>query len=303
VIRCETDFAFILYRTQLFDPADIENVKAVQAGYGVEPLSAFLGQPAPPPAPTIDFIAPLSQEAERSSPQFFDILNFVLQFCPVDPTETDLMARFATIGVGPGADMASVLPTPELQAAVTAGMADAWAEFATYKATELDTGKKSSADGFGTRAFLNNDYMSRMAAAVLGIYGNSKEEAIYPAYFVDSTGQHLVGANAYTLRFAEGRLPPANAFWSLTLYELPASLLSANQLDRYLINSPMLPELVRDADGGITLHIQHESPGEGAEANWLPAPEGPFFCVLRLYWPKAEALDGRWTAPPMEREA
>ena len=84
---------------------------------------------------------------------------------------------------------------------------------------------------------------------------------------------------------------------------MPASLLSANPLDRYLINSPMLPGLVRDADGGITLYIQHESPGERAEANWLPAPEGPFFCVLRLYWPKAEALDGRWTAPPMERDA
>jgi hypothetical protein len=77
-----------------------------------------------------------------------------------------LMARFGTIGVGPGADMAAIISTPELQAAVTAGMADAWAEFATYKATELDTGNKSSADGFGTRAFLNNDYMSRMAAAV-----------------------------------------------------------------------------------------------------------------------------------------
>jgi hypothetical protein len=303
VIRSETDFAFILYRTQLFDPADIENVKKVQAGYAVEPLSTFLGQPAPPPALAIDFIAPLSQEDERSSPQFFDILNFLLQFCPTHPSEADLMERFAAIGIGANMDMAAVLPTPELQDAVKAGIADAWAAFASYKASELDTGKISSADGFGTRAFLNNDYMSRMAAAVLGIYGNSKEEAIYPAYFVDSAGQALTGENRYTLRFAKDQLPPANAFWSLTLYALPASLLSANPLDRYLINSPMLPGLVREEDGGITLHLQHDSPGAEAEANWLPAPEGPFFSVLRLYWPKEEALDGRWTAPPMERHA
>ena len=102
-------------------------------------------------------------------------------------------------------------------------MADAWAEFAACKATELDTGMKSSADGFGTRAFLDNDDMARRAAAVRGIYGNSKEEAIYPAYFGDSAGQPLTGARRYASRFAEGRLPPANAFWSPTLHAPPES--------------------------------------------------------------------------------
>ena len=85
------------------------------------------------------------------------------------------------------------------------------------------------------------------------------------------------------------------------MYELPASLLSANPLNRYLINSPMLPTLKQDADGSVTLYVQHESPGQDKEANWLPAPKGPFFTVLRLYWPKAEALDKRWTAPPLKR--
>ena len=103
------------------------------------------------------------------------------------------------------------------------------------------------------------------------------------------------------MRFAPGQLPPVNAFWLLTMYELPASLLVANPINRYLLNSPMLPQLQRDADGGLTLLIQNESPGKDKEANWLPAPKGPFFMAMRLYWPKQEALDGKWTAPPLKR--
>jgi hypothetical protein len=80
---------------------------------------------------------------------------------------------------------------------------------------------------------------------------------------------------------------------------MPASLLVANPINRYLINSPMLPQLKKDADGGLTLLIQNESPGADREANWLPAPKGPFFMAMRLYWPKAEAIEGKWTAPPV----
>ncbi|WP_341768596.1 DUF1214 domain-containing protein, partial [Escherichia coli] len=133
------------------------------------------------------------------------------------------MQRFATIGVGGGLDMDAVISTPELQQAVKDGMADAWATFKTYKATQLDTGKKSAADGFGTREALKNQYIDRMSAAALGIYGNSKQEAIYPAYFVDSSGQPTTGGHRYALRFGPDQLPPSNAFWSLTLYALPAS--------------------------------------------------------------------------------
>jgi hypothetical protein len=211
------------------------------------------------------------------------------------------MARFAKIGVGGGKSFDAASLSPEMQKALGDGMADAWAAFKEYKETELDTGKKTSADGFGTRAALKNDYMSRMSAAVLGIYGNSKDEALYPVYFVDSGNQKLDGTDRYTLRFAPGQLPSVNAFWSLTLYELPASLLYANPLNRYLINSPMLPSLKQDADGGITLYVQNESPGAEQESNWLPAPKGPFFAVLRLYWPKPEALDAQWKVPPLQR--
>jgi hypothetical protein len=140
-----------------------------------------------------------------------------------------------------------------------------------------------------------------MGAAVMGIYGNSKLEAMYPILAVDAEGKKLNGANSYTLRFEPGSLPPVNAFWSLTMYGLPESLLVANPINRYLINSPMLPQLKRDADGGLTLNIQNESPGKDKEANWLPAAKGPFIMYLRLYWPKPDALEGKWTAPTVAR--
>jgi len=136
---------------------------------------------------------------------------------------------------------------------------------------------------------------------VLGIFGNSKDEAMYPFYKVDSEGAPLnAQGNHYTIYMSPDQIPPVNAFWSFTMYEMPASLLVANPINRYLINSTMLPELKKDAKGGITIYVQYESPGKEKESNWLPAPEGPFAIALRLYWPKEAALDGSWKQPPLE---
>src|SRR5258705_13105924 len=209
------------------------------------------------------------------------------------------MAHFAKIGVGAGKTIDAGKLSPEMKAAIEQGMADAWADLAGLVKL-FDAGKVTSGDVFGTRKYLKNNYLYRMGAAALGIYGNSKQEAMYPVYGVDETKQKLDGAYCYALRFAPGQLPPVNAFWSLTMYELPASLLVANPINRYLINSPMLPQLKRDADGGLTLLIQNESPGKDKEANWLPAPKGPFIMYIRLYWPKLEALEGKWTAPSVD---
>ncbi len=138
-----------------------------------------------------------------------------------------------------------------------------------------------------------------MGGAIIGIYGNSREEALYPIYLVDSAGAALDGTNGYTISFSKNNLPPVNAFWSFTMYELPSSLLTKNSINRYLINSPMLPSLKKNPDGGVTLYVQHASPGKAKEANWLPAPLGKFMIVLRLYWPKEDALNGNWTQPPL----
>ena len=301
VIQSETELVLAVYRTQLFNPGDLDNVKNVQAGYKAQPLSAFLGQSAPQAAPTVNFVKPLTPDTQKTSLEFFNILNFVLQFCPTVPAESELMARFAKIGVGAGKTFDASKLSPELKAAIEQGMADAWADQADLK-KRIDAKEVTSGDMFGTREYLKNNYPYRMAGAVLGIFANSKQEAMYPAYTVDSQGQALDAAkNRYTLRFAPGQLPPVNAFWSLTMYELPASLLSANPLNRYLLNSPMLPQFKKDADGGLTLYIQNESPGKDNEANWLPAPKGQFFMAMRLYWPKEGALTGKWTAPPLKR--
>jgi hypothetical protein len=297
VIRSDTDLALVLYRTQLLGPSDLDNVKKIQDGYQVTPLSAYLNQPPPPPAPAIDFVPPLSRDQEKTSPQFFDILDFALKFAPTLPSEKDLRARFATIGIGPDGLFEADKLSPESRTAIEGGMADAWAELDALKKDQIDTGKVGSAQFFGTADDLKGNYLYRMAGAAFGIYGNTAAEAIYPGSATDSTGQPLTGADKYTYHFASGQLPPVNAFWSLTMYELPQSLLVANPLNRYLINSPMESSLLKDPDGGITLYLQNESPGPDRAANWLPAPKGPFQVVLRLYWPKPDALNGTWKAP------
>ncbi|MCU0921868.1 MAG: DUF1254 domain-containing protein [Burkholderiaceae bacterium] len=300
VIRSETQIGSAQFRTQLFDPGDLDNVKKIQNQYIVKPLSAFLGKPAAKAAPAIQFPKPLSPQEQKTSLDFFRHLNFGLQFAPPHPSEKALMARFARIGVGAGKDFDPARLAPEMKVAIEAGMADAWQEADQLKA-QVSAGMLASGDIFGTRDYLKNNYGYRMLAAALGIYGNSKQEAMYPAYYVDANGQPLDGSNRYTLRFAPGQLPPVHSFWSMTMYEQPASLLVANALNRYLLNSPMLPQFKRDADGGLTFIIQHDSPGKDMESNWLPAPSGPFSMIMRLYWPKDNALSGEWVPPKLVR--
>jgi len=296
VIHTETQLAVALYRTQLFDPEDIINVKKIMEGYKAEPLSSFLKKQAAKAASSIEFIKPLTTEEIKTSWKVFRQLNFVLQFCPTHPSEKDLMARFAKIDIGAGKTFDINKFSPEVQKAMGEGIKDAWNDFMGVKKL-VDEGNVTSADLFGPREFLKNNYLYRMAAAVLGIWGNSANEAMYPSYYTDAEGNPLDGSNRYTIHFAADKLPPVNSFWSLTMYELPASLLVENAINRYLVNSTMMNQFKRDPDGGLTIYIQHGSPGTDKEANWLPAPKGPFSVVMRLYWPKKEALDGSWKEP------
>jgi hypothetical protein len=301
VIPCETQLAFVFYRTQLFRPEDIENVKKIQAGYKVQPLSRFLGKSVPPPAPPIDFMKPISAEAQRTSLEFFNELNFVLGFCPTHSSEQQLMARFARLNIGAGKIFDANALSPDIRKAIEDGRADAWQAMDDLS-KRIAAGEVTSGDVLGTRESLKNNYLYRMHGTVAGIWGNVKEEAIYHGWYTDSAGQKLDGSKGrYRIRFAPGQLPPVNAFWSLTMYGMPSHLLVANPINRYLVNSPMLPDLKKDADGGLTIHVQHESPGKEKESNWLPAPDGPSVLVLRMYWPKPEALDGKWKEPPLEK--
>ncbi len=133
--------------------------------------------------------------------------------------------------------------------------------------------------------------------------GNDKIEAYYPLARRDAGGEQLDGAHAYRIRF--DTLPPAKAFWSVTMYDTSydgvAGYLVENQIGRYLINSTTTGLLTGD-DGSLTIHIQHDEPDtEEGRANWLPAPPGPFYLAMRLYWPEPEALDGTWQPPPIVR--
>ena len=298
VILSESNIAYALYRTQLFNPKDLARVRAIQKGYKVRTLSAFLGQPAPVAAGSIDWPKP-SADATTSL-AFFRYLNFMLQFAPTVPSERDLMARFAKIGVGRGLPFDEKALSPAMQKAMADGMADGKTQFAEFKKTQIDTRRISSGDLFGTREHLQNNYMYRYAGAALGIFGNSIEEALYSSYYVDKDGKPLDASRMrYTLHFDRDQLPPADAFWSLTMYDGTSKLLVENALNRYLINSPMLPQLKRDYDGGLTLYIQKDNPGKDKVSNWLPAPDGPFYAIMRLYLPRADAISGQWHRPPM----
>jgi hypothetical protein len=295
VIQSETQFVFLGIRTQLFNPADLEKIKKIQAQYKVEPLSAFVHQPLAAPPPKVDW-PPYSPEKVKTL-AFFNYLNFLLQFCPPHRSETELYARMAKIGVEAGKPFNPDALSPEIRTAMEAGMT------AGLKAINDEAAKTTSAeDLFGTREYLENDYLSRAVGAKLGIYGNSKEEAYYFKFTEDADSQPVdASKNNYTLHFAKGQLPPVNAFWSLTMYDGKNSLLVANPLNRYLINSPMLLTLKRDADGGLTIYVQKNSPGKAKESNWLPAYDGPFYAYLRCYYPKEEVLNGSWKPPVLEK--
>jgi hypothetical protein len=302
VVRIESDIAYALIRTQLFDDADLARVREIQAGYRVQALSAYAGATPPPPAPRIDW--PRPPQAGGASLDMFRCLNFMLQFAPPHPDEAALLGQFALLGIGAGLAFDERSLDVEGTAAMAAGIRDAREAYAQFAQSELATGRVTSADLFGTRKHLRNNYMYRYAGATLGIFGNSAQEAIYLAYFKDSQGRPLDAAShRYELRLPKGGLPPADAFWSITMYDGTSKLLVDNPLQRYLINSRMLASLQRDEDGGITLHVDRERPEPSREANWLPAPDGPFYCILRIYLPRAAVFDGTWKRPALEAVA
>jgi hypothetical protein len=299
-----TPFSLAIFRTQLFDAADIENVKAVQAGYKVQPLSAYLKQPAPPPPPAVEFPR---IDKELAKTEFFRYLDFALQFAPPGPEEREIRARLARIGVGPGRLFEWKELSPAHKAEIALGM-KAGEKKVEERAASLGTKVNgwNIAGLFGDRAFYGGDWLLRAAAAKAGIYGNDAAEAMYPMTTTTADGAPLDASKGrYTLTFAKGQLPPVNAFWSVTMYDGKTQLLIQNPIGRYLINAPMLPSLKKNADGSLTLHIQKDSPGPEREANWLPAPDGPLYLVMRLYWPRTEPPsilppgEGSWPPPPV----
>lgn len=293
VFRSPTQLVFGLYRTQLFDAADKSRVNALQDRYRVTPLSAYRNLPAPAAAPALQPVPGMDVRKEPASPRFFAILNWMLQYMPTLPEDRALRARLARIGVEPGRDF---VPAPADQAALAEGMAAGLADMvARIKRA------RSSGELFGSRERLKDDHLTRAAAAMAGIYGNAEEEFLGIGYPADAEGKPFDGHESYRIRFAADRLPPVDAFWSITVYGADR-LLYANPVGRYKIGSSMLADLKRDADNGITLFVQHEPPGPEWQANWLPVPPGPFGLTFRTYLPRLPIRTGEWQAPPVVRQ-
>jgi hypothetical protein len=306
VIRCETDLFFVIVRTQLMGVEDLVNVKRIQEAYQVQPLSTFQGEAAPEAAVPADF--PEWKEGDQFTPAAFGYLDFLFKY--IDPVESEkpMFERFARLGIGtdPGFDMEKF--DEATRTAIAEGVQEGFEEIEAF-VKKMSGDPLASAKIFGTREFLTESaranyqldhfFLLRAAAAHMGLYGNSGKEAIYPTYLVDSDGAPLNGAeHNYTITFQKDERPPVNAFWSLTMYDGRSQLLIQNPLNRYLLNSSMREDFVYQDDGSLTLYLQKDSPGKALEANWLPAPDGPFYVVMRLYGPRDQALSGDWVNPP-----
>ena len=302
VFQSGTQFSLAAYRTQLFNGGDMANVIKIQNAYKGQTLSAYLKQPAPPAAPTIAFPNINKALAKKN---FFEYLDFALQFAPPSPDEQEIRSKLAKIGVGPGKAFSfKDLPIGhKLEVALGMKDGDEAIDKEVANAGKSINGWRVGAI-LGDRAFFNGNWLLRAAGAKAGIYGNTAVEAVYPFTRTDVNGNTLDGSKSkYTLTFAAGQFPPVNAFWSVTMYDGKTQFLIKNPINRYLINSPMLPGMKKNADGSLTLYIQNKSPGTDKESNWLPAPDGPIYLVMRLYWPKTEppsilpAGEGTWQPP------
>ena len=298
-IDAPTPYVWIIGRTKTDGPADYDAVHKIQAGFTITPLSAW-GKAAAPAKVTIDAGIDMKTPPKRTvdamaAGDFFAYGARLLQANPPHLTDQPIIAQMRRIGIEPGKafDLAKAEP------AVSQALQDAPAEarkLMDWKLPSLARVVNNWSMNTDTMGVYGNYYLKRAIIANAGLGANLPEDAIYPINLGDEQGNPLDGTHAYALHFDREGLPPAQAFWSLTLYD-PEGFQVANDLDRFAISSWM--PLRYNPDGSLDLYVQHASPGPDKEPNWLPAPQGPFNLTMRLYGPKPEALTGRWGPPPV----
>jgi hypothetical protein len=302
VLPFETDLVFVIGRTQLLGADDVPALSKVMTGYKIQTLSDYRGQSNPTAQP-VEW--PVWNEEASRDERYIGYLNFLLSFCqPTHPSEVNLMARFAKIEIGAGLPFDADGLSDEARESIRAGVAEARKIMAAKTRT---LGQKvngwMSSDVFGAREWYRGNYLLRAVGAMAGWGGNDAIEAFYPTTREDSSVEPLDGAHRYQILFTA--LPPAKAFWSVTMYDTSydgtAGYLIENPINRYLISSTT-EGLVYGDDGSLNITIKREQPENPVErANWLPAPEGPFYLTMRIYWPEQVALDGTWSPPPVEK--
>ena len=285
VFQAETDFVGTLTRTGINGAADIPKVREIQRGYRFTPLSAYMAEKPPAPAPELDF--PVWHEEQAKGPAFIGYLNFLLGHAKPNPADANALKRFAAIGIGPGKSFDAAKLDKETATAIQAGIDAALKKLNARVATNKD-----NIGLFGSREYLKGDYESRAIGAMIGIYGQNEQDAVYFSYQADKDGKPLDGTKSYELKFKEA--PPVSQFWSLTMYNLPQRLLVDNAINRYSIGD-RTEGLVKDGNGGVSITLSNTDPGKGK--NWLPTPKGSFFMVMRMYGPGEGITKGKWPRP------
>lgn len=304
-IVAPTPTIWILGRTQTNGPADYENVHKVQNGYKLTQLSQWGESPLPPaPAPTTDpaidnKTSPVTQVNQISGVDMLGRLADLMGKHPPHPNDYPILFRMRRIGLEPGKPFDASKLDPQTVKTINTAAQDALKEVAQAgKSGEGLTKVNGWFYALQTVGTFGTSYKTRAMGTLIGLGVNLPEDAVYPASFVDGTGQPYNGANRYVLHFDEGKLPPANAFWSVTLYDKDGFQVP-NATNRFAIGDR--DKLKLNADGSLDLYIQNESPGPDKESNWLPAPKGEFNLAMRIYSPRREVIDGTWTPPPVQR--
>jgi hypothetical protein len=265
-------------------------VKEIQQKYKLQPLSRFLGKPAPPAAPPVQW--PVWTEGDETREAYWSYARFVLPFTTPRPDDAPTYAKLKSIGLERDKPWQPEKLDPAVRAALQQGIDDARAEMKKRSEAGVDAAKF-----FGTRAHVGTHYMDRAMGVYMGIFGNVPQVSVYLSMPTDSTGKPLDGSKAdYTLTFAKGQVPPVKYFWSITMYSIPQRLLVENEVKRYSIGSST-PSLKTNADGSIVVYVSAKSPGKNKEDSWLPAPPGPFWTVLRCYGPDASIINGSYKQP------
>jgi len=297
VITTRGQFVVMLGRTVVLDPDDLSAAHAIQDGMQMRPLSEFLGSEPPPEPEAVDFLPWDAEAAEGLG--VFNYINMALAWHPPALYEVETMASFAKIGVIPGQRFSSAGLPAEVVQAVEEGVAEASAEIAKL-ADETGGGELVGAWLWATKdnSRFGRDYLTRAVIALRTIYPNAPDHAIYGLANQDLAGEPLQGENRYEMRFEAGEFPPVDWFWSVTMYDAETTAMVPNPLERYSI-SDRTRGIKFDPDGSLTLKFGHAEPGD--TSNWLPAPAGDFYLIIRLYGARPEVAEGKWMPPPVRK--
>jgi hypothetical protein len=302
LIDAPTPYVWIIGRIKTDGPSDYDAVHKLQAALKITPLSQWGKTPEPiafKPDPTVDMETPPKVQVDgMSAGDFFAYAAEMLKVHPPHLTDQPIIAQMPKIGIEPGKSFDIGKVDPAIQRGLAAAPRDAQKLMAWKVASlaRLANGWSMNTDTMGV---YGNYYLKRAIVTQIGLGANLPEDAIYPINLFDSTHHPLDGANKYTIHFEKGALPPADAFWSITLYDNDGFQV-ANSSNRFAVSSWM--PFKYNGDGSLILYFQDETPGADLEANWLPTPKGPFNLTMRLYAPRMEALTGKWNPPPVVRE-